>query len=355
MRIGILTHHYVKNYGAYLQMKALYEKLTCLYPNAEVVIVNYVNKKHWRKNIIHVLHYRKGIDTIKSYGQKIKQLFVFTKYERSLPRTKKVRTSDQIVGLGLDLIVFGSDEIWNIKGSGFHPLKFGCGFDQKTPDIIAYAPSVGAVTKETNIPDGIDLGLKNFKRLSGRDHETVKFIKRSCGVDATKMLDPTFLYDFNKDIGEQGIQPMPFKYILIYDCKLTDQQSVELRKYADERNLKIIGAGDYKSFYDEVTIKLTPFEWVNLFRNAEKVITGTFHGTVFSIKYDKNFVSYPTEENRINKVGSLLEDMGLKDRLLKVGNESGLCDLLEITPDYQGAYEYIERKKIEADQFLLTE
>lgn len=55
MRIGILTHHYVKNYGAFLQMKAMYETLRRLYPKAEIVVVNYVNPKHWRKNIIYIL------------------------------------------------------------------------------------------------------------------------------------------------------------------------------------------------------------------------------------------------------------------------------------------------------------
>lgn len=80
----------------------------------------------------------------------------------------------------------------------------------------------------------------------------------------------------------------------------------------------IIGAGDYKTFYDEGFIDLTPYEWVDLFRNAEKVITGTFHGTVFSIKYNKSVLCYPTEKNRINKIRSLLSDMKIASRLLKV-------------------------------------
>ena len=85
MRIGILTHHYVKNYGAFLQMKGMYETLQRLYPEAEVRIINYVNQKHWRRNIIHILHFRPGIDTLSTYVEKIRQLRTFTKYERSIP------------------------------------------------------------------------------------------------------------------------------------------------------------------------------------------------------------------------------------------------------------------------------
>lgn len=84
MRIGILTHHYVKNYGAFLQMKGMYETLQRLYPEAEVTVINYVNQKHWRRNIIHILHFRPGVDTLSTYVEKIRQLRTFTKYERSI-------------------------------------------------------------------------------------------------------------------------------------------------------------------------------------------------------------------------------------------------------------------------------
>lgn len=55
------------------------------------------------------------------------------------------------------------------------------------------------------------------------------------------------------------------------------------------------------------------YEWVDLFRNAEKVITGTFHGTVFSIKYNKSVLCYPTEKNRINKI---IADKKTRNRIL---------------------------------------
>ena len=67
MKIGILTHHYVKNYGAFLQMKGMYETLQRLYPEAEVRVINYVNQKHWRRNIIHILHFHPGVDTLSTY------------------------------------------------------------------------------------------------------------------------------------------------------------------------------------------------------------------------------------------------------------------------------------------------
>lgn len=307
MKIGILTHHYVKNYGAFLQMKGMYETLQRLYPEAEVTVINYVNQKHWRRNILHILHFRPGIDTLSTYVEKIRQLRTFTKYERSIPRTRPVKTAKEIIDLKLDLIVLGSDEIWNLCGSGYHPLKFGTGLENQR--TIAYAPSVGAVTEETAVPEDVLSGLKHLDRISGRDVESLKFVERACGRKAEKMLDPTFLYNFDTDIERENIKPKPYRYILIYDCKLTEPMVKQLQEYAKKNDLKIIGAGDYKTFYDEGFIDLTPYEWVDLFRNAEKVITGTFHGTVFSIKYNKSVLCYPTEKNRINKIRSLLSEM----------------------------------------------
>lgn len=353
MKIGILTHHYVKNYGAFLQMKGMYETIKRLYPNADVLIIDYVNGKHWIKNIIHVLHYRRSIDNPFIYSKKIRQLLIFTKYEMSLPRTKKVNCAEDITKLDLDLIILGSDEIWNLHSSGYHPLKFGCGLENI--NIVAYAPSVGAVTDDTVIPEEIKEGLINIKRVSGRDIETIKFLKRATDWDATKMLDPTFLYNFDKDIKVEGIQPKPYKYILIYDCKLTDVMIEKLQRYAKKKKYKILGAGDYKPFYDDQTIDITPYEWVDLFRNAEKIVTGTFHGTVFALKYDKEVVCYPTEINRINKISSLLADMGMSERLLRIGREAELINLLDTKLDYSHAHCYIEQKKREAEIFLQEE
>ena len=235
MKIGILTHHYVKNYGAFLQMKGMYETLQRLYPEAEVTVINYVNQKHWRRNIIHILHFRPGVDTLSTYVEKIRQLRTFTKYERSIPRTRPVKTAKEIIDLKLDLIVLGSDEIWNLCGSGYHPLKFGTGLENQR--TIAYAPSVGAVTEETAVPEDVLSGLKHLDRISGRDVESLKFVERACGRKAEKMLDPTFLYNFDTDIERENIKPKPYRYILIYDCKLTEPLVKQLQEYAKKNDL----------------------------------------------------------------------------------------------------------------------
>lgn len=311
------------------------------------------NERNDNTKLITEHHYNIAFEAKKlqeRYLQLAGQLRTFTKYERSIPRTRSVKTAKEIIDLKLDLIVLGSDEIWNLCGSGYHPLKFGTGLENQR--TIAYAPSVGAVTEETAVPEDVFSGLKHLDRISGRDVESLKFVERACGRKAEKMLDPTFLYNFDMDIERENIKPKPYRYILIYDCKLTEPMAKQLQEYAKKNDLKIIGAGDYKTFYDEGFIDLTPYEWVDLFRNAEKVITGTFHGTVFSIKYNKSVLCYPTEKNRINKIRSLLSDMKIASRLLEVGCEDDFIPLLDTPMDYTETRNYIAQKIQEADDFL---
>lgn len=351
MKIGIITHHYVKNYGAFLQARALMGAIEENFPSAEVSLVNYINPNHWFRNILHIVHFKIGRDNLKSYRQKVGQLLVFSKYEHSLPRSKRVHNPEEIEKLGYDVLIIGSDEVWNFTALGYHPLKFGYGFSKNT-SISTYAACAGAVTDDTPIPEEAAKGLENLNMISVRDIWSQKFVARASGREAELVLDPTFLYNFDRDIDERNIQPKPYRYILIYECQLTEKQIVMLKKYAAEHDLKVIGGGNYQTYYDDITISLTPYEWVNLFRNAEAVITGTFHGTVFSIKYKKKFVSYPTMKNRILKIHSLLCDFRLEDRLLTPEHEDELLSVMLSEVPYEQAYRRIEAKKEFSLNFL---
>lgn len=111
--------------------------------------------------------------------------------------SKRCFNARQINELAFDCIVVGSDEVWNYRDTkGNAELKFGVGLTCK--NLIAYAPSVGAVTEDTKVPAEVASGLKNIDRISGRDTETVKFIERISGRKTEKMLDPTFLYNFDR-------------------------------------------------------------------------------------------------------------------------------------------------------------
>ena len=101
MKIGIITHHYIKNYGAFLQTYALQQYLIETYPQAEVVIVNYVNKKHKIINIGGCFRFFWKKESLKAYLEKIKIPVTFSKAEKKyLNITKPLRNAEEINALG---------------------------------------------------------------------------------------------------------------------------------------------------------------------------------------------------------------------------------------------------------------
>ena len=346
MKIGILTHHYVKNFGAFLQAEALVKTLSGIYPDADIKIVHYIKRYHLFRNIIHVVRFRRKKDTMSTYGQRLKLLRTFIRFEHSLPVTHRVYRGSDIDTLNLDCLIIGSDEGWDFEDYGFSPIKFGVGIC-RTP-VIAYAPSIGRADPMASLGPEIQKSLSAFCALSARDEGTVRFIRQQTGRDAAIMIDPVFLYNWEDETDEPYIlEP----YVLVYDCKMTCAQKDNLKRFAESHQLLIIGAGEQDRMYDRMTTNLTPYQWVNLFRYARKVVTGTFHGVLFSVIFRRSFVTCPTEKNRIRKITSFLSDVGLEAAYYH-GECNNFAEMLENEIDYSMASLKILRMQSESLVYL---
>lgn len=329
-KIGILTHHYIHNYGAFLQGYALQEAIKRLYPNDEVYMIDYVNKKHAIKNTLGWFRYNPKKDSIKSYKQKIRIPGIFKKIQSHYYNlTIKIHNVDELNKLKLNAIVVGSDEVWHYEDIAKHPMKFGYGI--KVDKLISYAPSTGNSSVKENIPEYVKEGLKNFTALSARDDNAEALIKNVLNKEATRVLDPTFLYDF-PDYDSKFVSYIKSqKYILMYYCdNLPENIRSKIIEYADNNGYKIFGAGEYKKWFTESFVDINPFEWVEMFKNAQFVFTGTFHGAVFSIKSKKNFYAYLTNPSRVKKVKSLLKQFGIEDRIIDNDNyQNKFCNIYD--------------------------
>lgn len=343
-KIGILTHHYIHNYGAFLQGYALQEAVKSLYPNDEVYMIDFVNKKHAIKNTLGWFRYNPNKDSIKSYIQKIKLPKIFKKTQKEYYNlTKRIRNTEELNNLKLDAIIVGSDEVWHYEDIAKHPMKFGYGV--KVPKLIAYAPSTGSSNVRDGIPEYVKEGMKNFTGLSARDDNAEELIKNVLGKECTRVLDPTLLYEFPEYSSKFVDYIKSQKYILMYYC---DNLPIEIResiiKYANKKGYKIFGAGEYKKWFTETFVDIDPFEWVEVFRNAQFIFTGTFHGAVFSIKNKKNFYCYLSNQSRIKKVNSLLRQFEIEGRVLNMDNYQGKFDIIENNDiNYENVYKNIEK------------
>lgn len=345
-KIGILTHHYIHNYGAFLQGYALQEAIKNLYPDDEVYMIDYVNKKHAIKNTLGWFRYNPKKDSLKSYIQKIKLPSIFKKTQKQYYNlTKRIHNVDELNKLGLDAIVVGSDEVWHYEDIARHPMKFGYGV--KVDKLISYAPSTGSSNVNENIPEYVKEGMKNFTALSARDDNAETLIKNVLSKEANRVLDPTLLYDFPEYKSKFVDYIKSQKYILMYYCdNLPEEIKTKIIEYANKNEYKIFGAGEYKKWFTETFVDINPFEWVEMFKNAQMVFTGTFHGAVFSIKSKKNFYCYLTNPSRIKKVGSLLKQLDIdRNNITKDNYNEVFNSINNYCIDYKKVFEKLEVNK----------
>ena len=146
MKIGILTHQYINNYGAFLQAWALREAIAELFPNDEVQIIDYVNLKHFIINAGGWFRFYKNRESFKDWMEKIKLPRTFAKARnQEMILSKRCFNAKQINALDFDCIIVGSDEVWNYKDTkGNAALKFGEGLTCK--NLIAYRDAAVAAS-----------------------------------------------------------------------------------------------------------------------------------------------------------------------------------------------------------------
>lgn len=335
-KIGILTFHRACNYGAVLQCYALNKTLEQL--GASPITIDYFPEYFKSRyypspkpfSLLHLTSWirKKKIVKLKdSRNQKFEQ---FLLNELNLhPNTAHNLQELQTIVKNSDIRTWisGSDQVWSDTCAQFDPAFF---LHLELPANSAkysYAASFGF----NQLPEQLQVEYK--KRLEGYKHYSVR---EKSGVDIIKQLqlgnaaehcDPTLLLkaDDWKKIASEPKQTEP--YILIYHVKKPDlllKKAAELRKATGLNVVYLssyfshttISGKQYKKYRYTPVMESSPQDFVTLFANAKYVITNSFHGTVFSILFHKNFwTQLNLTENKINeRVKSLLEKLGITNR-----------------------------------------
>lgn len=347
MKIGILTYFDGINYGAFAQVYALHNTLKQM--GYENKVIAYKNKKHYKKELKSLF----ATKNIKVLWKNFNKVNKFKADHKRLDTTEYISEHSQIQDLNLDLIIVGSDEVWNYHNDlfGIDGAYFGVPFNNEA--VISYAGCFGKVTSEDDMPKGLIDGLKKFKAISVRDDNSYNIIKQKIGKEPTLVLDPTLLYDYSKELEETYIDQKD-EYLLFYGINFEEHSELiidRIKTFAKVNNLKVISVGFYHKWADENISSLSPFEWMQYIKNAKFVITNMFHGTVFSIKLNRQFITIGSKRRR-NKVESLLKHMGLLDRLVYVNSDTQIDQLIVKEIDYNVVNTTIEKQKELSKEFL---
>ncbi len=244
-----------------------------------------------------------------------------------------------------DAIIVGSDEIWNLLEPSFEHIDEFLGYNLNSPKVIAYAP--GANKTNGQIFNNHYKGtrdLSNFTSLSARDTHALDIIKTVAKIDAPILLDPTFLIDSYEKY-------MPIcnekDFILIYGWSFKDEERDAIIEFAKSKKLSLYSVG-YELDWCDKFIGSDIFRFLSYMKNAKYSITSeTFHGTIFSIIFNKQFV---TMTHGRFKSRELIERVGLQNRDCMSYKEIG--EKLNEKIDYNIINDWLRKEKEKSIDYL---
>lgn len=316
MKIGIMTMQRIQNYGSFLQGYGLqqllkeYEEnvifvdyhpgeIVCESPQTNIVAEN--KKISSIRNLIFRLlcfvdsnrrnKWKKIEESVLAYNR-FNEMYI-EQLQQYLGVNKPRYASDE----DLDMLVIGSDEVFNCTQNN---PDVGCSKDLYAIDIdaksiISYAASFGSTTYEKlekyHLLDMVKNGLSGFDAISVRDENSSRIAEQILGKKPDINLDPVLIYEFDQEIVKDYLAGEKYLLLYAYGGRLSEDEKKAVKDYAVKNNLEIYCPdGLYYDICDK-TIPATPFELLGMFRNAECIVTDTFHGCVISMKYHKKFVA----------------------------------------------------------------
>lgn len=369
MKIGVLSMQRIYNYGSWLQAYSL-KKLIEENREVSVEFVDYRIEKPIYKNGFNYMNYFKQkikvflIDAIASIGPLAKAM-----PDKDFYQTYRFRYEYwKILGLtqgpnytpNLDILFIGSDEVFNCLQEnvrvGYSKELFGQHNNAKM--VATYAASFGNTTVDKidsfSKRNEIASFLKRIDRISVRDNNSVEVVSHLTGEIPVSNMDPVLMYDFTSEMDDSSLTDeqketmgKPYMIVYVYPNRLKQLEIDKLKKFAKDNGLLIYGINGYQSFADKM-IYDTPFNILKYFKNADYVVTDTFHGTIFSVINNRPFVtivrrsvngSYGNQE----KLEDLLKKLNLNDRFTFDGEN--IVRILEKPVDYQITNEIIKKER----------
>lgn len=326
-KCGIVTFHSSHNYGSVLQAYAMVRVMQKMGLDAELIDFRHPRTtdmyewrlwstyKNWKWNLRELV-----LRGLFSFGKKREQ--VFSDFiENVLKKSKRVKDKNDIPDI-YDILVCGSDQIWNPKASGendpIYYLDFGT-----TTCKFSYAASSGSVRFGDENPELFKKYLQNLKSIGVRERFMQEYIKEELGLVSEINPDPTFLLNASEwsEI-EKPYKGLPDNYLLIYTIKrpketinFVHQVAVSLNlptvQICNDRDLNALMHKDV----DYRLMNVSPQQFLWLFHHASFIVTNTFHGNMFSVIYRKNFVHYGINSSD-TRISTLHDEIRLKNKIV---------------------------------------
>ena len=372
--IGIITIVKVNNYGAELQAFALQRKLNLMGYKAEIIdylfyknkefkkekisrpYYNFPLKKRIKEFLLPIIEEMKSLPHYKNYQNRIRGFERFhNKYTRFSPVRYYSYSQLYKTPPVYDVYCVGSDQVWNPNCyTSLNPYFLT--FAPKSSKKIAYASSFGVKNLPNDAKNIYKENLAQLTHISTREKTGIKIIKDLTGREAKLVLDPTFLLTQEEWNEIANCSKVPnYKYILLYvlkDSKFITKTAMELSKLSGLKIVRIT-KGAFKQDSNKSILDITdaaPDDFIGLFSKADLILTNSFHGTVFSIIYQKDFYTIlkKDKDNNSRQI-DLLNSLDLGNRLVYEGSF-----LQQPSIDYKISNPRIEKLRHQSLDYLIN-
>ena len=351
MRIGILTFHRGNNYGAILQCYALQQVLKKLGHTVEVI--DYCHNDN--RGLVRKLYSK--YSTADNIGGFLSSLSDFICKHRTVPFDKalndasikefdKFRSTYLNISKPLDsnnigdyanaeydLIITGSDQVWTslFDDPMVYMIDWKPQFQGKRMSYAACSAHKNLRGSQRNVVKGC---LSKFDLITVRDSTTQQLVKNVLGKVPQIVPDPSLLYPYDEFKTQKQTEPYILTYIL--GDEIEGGHDVALRKIKQQvGDLPVYAivipcnSRDITKYADKVFETLSPEQWVDMFYHARYVYTDSFHAIMFSLKFEKPFVSYYRNKIRSSRLIDL-KKRGI-DSIYSNANE--ICNISQIYSD----------------------
>lgn len=351
-KVAQITWINYRNYGTFLQGYALQNVIRSLGYDTKIIDDNRYIKRNWKYYVGSFLHIVLHPIGYLQLIQRKKKFIDFADRYLSIDTNCK---SNEAIDTHYDIMVCGSDQIWSVNLPDHHNGYYFLSWTNKPK--ISYAPSLGGSEASEIFQSQLYDWIKDFKAVSVREEEGAKIVRNSGITDVTVVADPTLLLsadDWDKVANNPQIDS---PYILLYLLTYNKKYCEFARKEASSKGKKLVilytGIEGLKQFAD-ITVVPGPSEFIGLIKNADSVITDSFHGTIFSIIYKKTFVSLLRfSSDSKNNQNSRIYNLGKKLNVTSnIYSESDLKKGFPARPDYVKVSKLISDLKEYSIDFL---
>lgn len=326
MKTGILTFHCADNYGAVLQCYATQEFIKSMGHDACVIDYrpDYLLRPY---PLIHTQRIRCG-NPLRAAVNLVKELihlpkrYLLKRGYRHFASTYLSLTATvtrDTVPSTLDAYVVGSDQVWNPRlTQGFDDVYF-CRFPfpKENKKYIAYAASMEAKALDAAAENYYRETLQQFDALSVREKPLQQLLQPLTSQPVRQVLDPTLMVPTTVWDNLSAKVRLPEKYVLVYQGRSSHHTLRIAKEIALQMDAEVVVLGTWFSLERKLSYRsVSPEGFIHAVRHAACVVTTSFHGTAFSIIFNRPFYTVRLNDGADSRSHSLLTTLGLDNRMI---------------------------------------